>query len=94
MLVQIHRNMRAPSGKKEKPRSGQGAGPTRALSLELVQFEQTGFEALFEGGEIGGGHGANIPEIGLKHYPKRYPDIMDCREDGVKPPFLRQGITD
>ncbi len=38
--------------------------------------------------------GANIAGNGLKHYPKRYPDIMDYREDGAKPLFLRQGTTD
>ncbi len=42
---------------------GQGGGQMRALSVELVQLEQAGFEALFEGGEGGGGHGWNQPEM-------------------------------
>ena len=85
---------RAKSRQSHPGRAQHSTGSPRPLSLETVQFDQAGFEALFEGEEVGGGHGANIPEIGLKHYPKRYPDMMDYREDGAKPPFLRQGTTD
>ncbi len=62
--------------------------------METVKLDQAGFEAGFEGREIGGGHGANIAGIGPICYPKRYPIIMDCREYGAKLPFLRRGTTD
>ena len=32
----------------------------RALSVDLVQLEQAGFETAFEGGERGRGHGGRI----------------------------------
>jgi hypothetical protein len=42
--------------------------------MGLFELDQAGFEALFEVGERGGGHGANIAGIGPICYPKRYPD--------------------
>ncbi len=43
-----------------QPASGERVGQMRALPLKLVQLDQAGFEALFEGREIGGGDGEDL----------------------------------